>query len=103
MPRIDSMHDVDGVEVTKGDFVQLLEDKGFNQSMKKGFVFKVAYIEDRPFGKKPYFLAFLTGKNGDGYRIYSNGVRPSEIRKVNYDLKKRKIIETITTQLEETK
>lgn len=93
MPRVNEMYDIDCTKVVKGDFVQLLESKRFNSAMQKGYIFKVAYVEDRPYGKEPYFLAFLTGKNGDGSRIYSNGVRPSEIRKVNYDLKKRKIID----------
>ena len=105
MYKVDSMHDIDGVEIKKGDFVQLVEGKApyINGAMKKGYVFKVAYMENRPFGNdRDYHVAFLTSKGGNG-NIYSSGCTSDEIRKVNYDLKKRKIIETKTTQLEETK
>lgn len=94
MQRIDSMPDIHGNTVKVGDFVQLTEGKKpyINKAMKKDFVFKVAYMENRPSGGKDYFVAFLTGKTGNG-GIYSSGCTPKEIRKVNYDIKKRKIIE----------
>lgn len=95
MTAIAKMYDIDGTEVGKGDFVQLVEGKPpyINRAMKKGIVLKVSYMEDRGFSKDGlHMVAFLTGKGNSG-RIYSNGVTSSEIRKVNYDLKKRKIID----------
>lgn len=92
--RIDKMHDIDGVEVKAGDFVQLTQGKEpyINGAMKKGFVFLVSHMENRPLSKNEHFpVAFLTDKKNSG-RIYQSGCRPSEIRKVNYDTKKRKII-----------
>lgn len=87
------MYDCEGTELKKGDFVQLVEGKApyINRSMKKGFVLKVSYCEDRSFTKdNPYIVIFLESKTGG--RLYQSGVTSKEIRKVNYDLKKRKIV-----------
>lgn len=96
MIRVESMKDVNGEVVKVGDFVQLTEGKAsyINGAMKKGFVFKIAYIENRKMGKTDYYVAFLTSKNGKG-RIYNSGCTSTEIRKVNYDLKKKKIIQEV--------
>lgn len=88
------MYDCKGNELKSGDFVQLLEGKPpyINSVMKKGSVFKVSSCADRSFSKdKPLTVIFLKSKTGN--RHYENGVTSNEILKVNYDIKKRKIID----------
>ena len=94
MRKIDWMLDVDGNIIKKDDFVQLTEGKApyINGALKKGFVFKVAYMEDRSSGGKEYDVAFLQPKTGMN-SIYNSGVTSREIRKVNYDIKNKKIVE----------
>lgn len=87
------MYDCEGTELKKGDFVQLTIGKApyINRAMKKGYVFKVSYCEDRSFTKdEGYIVIFLCSKTGN--RLYQSGVTSKEILKVNYDLKKKKII-----------
>lgn len=83
------MFDVDGNEVKPGDFVMLLKDAPFNQALKKGYVFKVARIWNNSYEN----LVALTGKHSNGSGIeYNLGYAAKNIKKVQYDLKRRKVV-----------
>lgn len=90
------MFDCEGTELKRGDFVQLTKGQPpyISSIMKKGSIFRVAYCEDRSFSKDenpPFIVIFLKSKTGN--RHYENGVTSKEIIKVNYDIKKKKIIQ----------
>lgn len=86
---IDRMIDSVGNEIKPDDFVVLVKGKApyIDGIMKKGSVFKIDSFRDVSFNDD--IVAYLKSKTGN--KKYSTGITESEMLKVDYDIKKRKI------------
>lgn len=85
------MFDIDGNEVKPGDFVRILREWRWNRNLREGQILKVSRVwilDGEP-------RVVLTGKKNTAYSNYEYNASfgRKEIRKVNYDVKKRKVIE----------
>lgn len=73
--------DIDGIELERGDIVEIVEGSTDHAWLKAGNTLRVSYWENRPFGQGRYMVVFLESKNGR--RLCQRGLHEKSIRKVS--------------------